>query len=44
MRIFLVYRNDPKGNEDETEITDTTDGCSQGDQGHSPSDAEAIFS
>ena len=42
-RGFLVHRNAPKGNEDETEIADTTNGCSQGNQGHSPSYAQAIF-
>ena len=38
-REFLVPRNDPKGNEDETEIADTTNGRSQGNQGHPPEDA-----
>ena len=38
-REFLVHRNDPKGNEDETEIVDTTNGRSQGNQRHPPGDA-----
>ena len=33
-----------EGNEDETEITDTTDGCRQGDQGHSPDYPQAVLS
>ena len=38
-REFLVHPNDPKGNEDEIEIADTTNGRSQGNQGHPPGDA-----
>jgi len=33
-----------EGNEDETEITDTTNGCRQGDQGHSPDYPQAVLS
>ena len=33
-----------EGNEDETEIVDTTDGCRQGDQGHSPDYPQAVLS
>ncbi len=32
-----------EGNEDETRIADKTDGCREGDQGHPPCDAQAIF-
>ena len=32
-----------EGNEDETEIADPPDGCRQGDQGHPPGNAQAIF-
>jgi|TARA_B110000046_G_scaffold170269_1_gene190125 transposase len=35
-REFLVHRNDQKGNEDETEIADTTNERSQGNKGHRP--------
>jgi hypothetical protein len=33
-----------EGNEDETEIVDTTDGCRQGDQGHSLDYPQAVLS
>jgi hypothetical protein len=37
-REFLVHPNDPKGNDDKTEIVDTKNGRSQGNQGHRPGD------
>ena len=38
-RGFLVHLNEPKGNEDETEIADTTNERCQGNQGSPLGDA-----
>jgi hypothetical protein len=32
-----------EGSEDETEITDKTNGCCEGDQGHPPGNTQAVF-
>jgi len=38
-RGFLAHRNDPKGNEAETEIADTANRRCQGNQRHPPGEA-----
>jgi len=42
-RGFLVHLHSPTGHYDEPEIADKTDRCRQGDQGHPPGNAQAVF-